>query len=434
MSSPTWYCVNAARERLGPMAADEIRRRFDAGELQRRSLVWQNGMPQWQPLESVAGELGIVLAAEAQPPMPAPTPAPAMAEPPAAPSASVITAETPRAPAADAAMAQAYAASSRDASAIGTIDDEDIVDAGFLRRFAAFIVDSFILGIAMYAIIFLMLIVLGFGIGGIATMFQSSAGGGLPEGPLLWVFVIGFYVLPILMQGAYHIIFTGSAWQATPGKRVLGIKVVDQDGHRITLARSTGRWFAAALSYLTFYIGFLMAAFTDRKLALHDMVASTRVVDQWAYTANPERQQRGLGGCGIAILVGGLLLGLVFFVGMLAAISLPAYQDYTQRSKIAQVVSEGHSMTLAVDEFVLATDRCPATLEEAGLVAPSSPLVQATDLGEIDAGQCSVRFTLGGAQAGPFDGEYLWFSHDGEGGWDCGGSMEDRLLPAGCRG
>jgi uncharacterized RDD family membrane protein YckC len=388
-------------------------------------------MPQWQPLEAVAGELGIALAAS-------PTPPPEMPEAPtviAAPAAAtVMNAETPRAPAADAAMAQAYAASSRDASATAAIDEEDVVDAGFLRRLAAFIVDSVVLGIAMYAMIFLMVIVLGFGIGGIATMFESSTRGGVPEGPLLWVFVIGFYVLPILMQGAYHILFTGSAWQATPGKRVLGIKVVDSEGARITLARSTGRWFAAALSYLTFYIGFLMAAFTDRKLALHDMVASTRVVDQWAYTANPERQQRGLGGCGIAILVGGLLLGLVFFVGILAAISLPAYQDYTQRAKISEAVAEGRSMTLAIDEFLLATDRCPASLDEAGLVEPSSPLVQSTDVGEIDAGQCSLRFTLGGTQAGPYDGEYLWFSHDGEGGWDCGGSMADKLLPAGCRG
>lgn len=427
MSSPPWYCVNAARERLGPMAADEVRRRFEAGELQRRSLVWQAGMAQWQPLEAVADQLGIVLAAER------PWEPPAMPEPPAAHTPADGIAGTPR-PATEAALAQAYAASSRDASASSGGDADDVVDAGFLRRLAAFIVDSFILGIAMYALIFLMLIVLGFGIGGIATMFDSSTGGSLPDGPLLWVFVIGFYVLPILMQGAYHIVFTGSAWQATPGKRLLGIKVVDNDGRRISLGRSTGRWFAAALSYLTFYIGFLMAAFTDRKQALHDMIASTRVVDQWAYTAHPERQQRGLGGCGVAILVGGLLMGLVFFVGILAAISLPAYQDYTQRAKIAGVVAEGRGMTAAIDEFLLATDRCPATLEEAGLIEPASALVKATDLGEIDAGLCSLRFTLGGSEAGPYDGEYLWFSHDGEGGWDCGGSMADKLLPADCRG
>jgi len=428
MTTPTWYCVNAARERLGPMTADELRRRFDAGELQRRSLVWQAGMAQWQPLESVAHELGIAMAAEA------PMPPPSVPAPPAPLAASVITAETPRAPAAEAAMAQAYAASSRDASATGGIDADDVVDAGFWKRLAAFMIDGAILLIATYAIVFLMLIIVGAGVGGLMTMFQSSATGQPPSGPLLVVFVVGFYVLPFIMRWAYFTFFTRSSWQGTPGKRAVGIKVVDLEGGRLGTGRAMGRWFAAALSYLTLYIGFLMAAFTDRKMALHDMVASTRVVDQWAYTDHPERQQRGLGGCAIAALVGIGLFFVVFFVGMMAAISIPAYQDYTQRAKIAEVVSEGRGMTVAIDEFLLATDRCPATLEEAGLSEPSSALVESTDIGEIDVGQCSLRFTLGGAQAGPYDGEYLWFSHDGEGGWDCGGSMEDRLLPAGCRG
>ncbi len=427
MSSPTWYCVNAARERLGPMSADEIRHRFEAGELQRRSLVWQAGMPQWQPLESVAGELGIALAAAPTPPS-EPIEAPAVVAPPPAPRAI----ETP--PAADAVMAQAYAASSRDASATGGIDTADVVDAGFWKRLAAFMIDGAILLVATYAIVFLMLIIVGAGVGGFMTMFEASATGQPPSGPLLAVFLVGFYVLPFIMRWAYFTFFTRSSWQGTPGKRAVGIKVVDLEGGRLGTGRAMGRWFAAALSYLTLYIGFLMAAFTDRKMALHDMVASTRVVDRWAYTDHPERQQRGLGGCAIAALVGIGLFFVVFFVGMMAAISLPAYQDYTERAKIAQVVSEGRSMTLAVDEFVLATDRCPATLEEAGLVTPSSPLVQSTDIGEIDVGQCSLRFTLGGAQAGPFDGEYLWFTQDGQGGWDCGGSMADKLLPSGCRG
>ena len=126
---------------------------------------------------------------------------------------------------------------------------------------------------------------------------------------------------------------------------------------------------------------------------------------------------------------------LTFGVATIAAWPLRVHIEETPlSSQVAEVVAQGRSMTLAIDEFVLATDRCPASLEEAGLVEASSPLVQSTDLGEIDAGQCSLRFTLGGAQAGPFDGEYLWFSHDGEGGWDCGGSMDDKLLPAACRG
>ncbi|GAB3731475.1 hypothetical protein GCM10028794_07720 [Silanimonas algicola] len=429
MASPAWYCVNAERERLGPMPAEEIRHRFESGELQRRSLVWQAGMPQWQPLEAVAGELGITLAAVAAPPATTPVDAPAIAAPAPGPRA-VETA----APATDAVMAQAYAASSRDASATGGIDTGDVVDAGFWKRLAAFMIDGAILMVATYAIVFLMLIIVGAGVGGIMTLFEASATGQPPSGNLLVVFLVGFYVLPFIMRWAYFTFFTSSAWQGTPGKRAVGIKVVDLDGGKLGTGRAMSRWFAAALSYLTLYVGFLMAAFTDRKMALHDMVASTRVVDRWAYTDHPERQQRGLGGCAIAALVGMGLFFLVFFAGVMAAISLPAYQDYTERAKIAQVVSEGRGMTVAIDEFLLATDRCPATLEEAGLVAPSSPLVQSTDIGEIDVGQCSLRFTLGGAQAGPFDGEYLWFTQDGRGGWDCGGSMADKLLPAGCRG
>ncbi|MGL6290527.1 MAG: RDD family protein [Silanimonas sp.] len=429
MSSPTWYCVNAARERLGPMAAEEIRRRFEAGELQRRSLVWQSGMPQWVPLEQMAGELGIALAAAPPSMLEAPT----IAATPQAPSATIAPAPTAQ-PATDAALAQAYAASSRDASATGSLVGNDVVDAGFWKRAAALLIDSLILTVAFYAVFFLLLLMVGAGASGFMTMFEASATGQPPSGPLLVVFIVGGYVVPFVMRWAYFTFFTASSWQGTPGKRAVGIKVVDLDGRAITKSRATGRWFAAALSYLTFYIGFLLAAFTDRKQALHDMVAGTRVVDRWAYTDQPERQQRGLGGCAIAALVGIGLLFIVFTVGIIAAISMPAYQDYTQRAKISEVVNEGRGMTVAIDEFLLATDRCPATLEEAGLVAPSSALVQATNLGEIDAGQCSLRFTLGGSQAGAYDGEYLWLSQDGEGGWDCGGSMEDKLLPLDCRG
>jgi uncharacterized RDD family membrane protein YckC len=437
MSASVWYCVNAARERLGPMAAEEIRRRFEAGELQRRSLVWQSGMPQWLPLEQVAGDLGIVLAAApssmTDASSTASSSAPTSAPMPPAPIAAVAPATTPQ-PAADAALAQAYAASSRDASAVGGGVSDDVVDAGFWKRLAAMLIDGLILTVAFYAVFFLLLLMVGAGASGFMTMFEASATGQPPSGPLLVVFIVGGYVVPFVMRWAYFTFFTASSWQATPGKRAVGIKVVDLDGKALTKGRATGRWFAAALSYLTMYIGFLMAAFTDRKLALHDMVASTRVVDRWAYTDQPERQQRGLGGCAIAALVGIGLLFVVFTVGIIAAISIPAYQDYTQRAKINEVVIEGRGMTFAIDEFLLATDRCPATLEEAGLVAPTSALVQATDVGEIDAGQCSLRFNLGGPQAGAYDGEYLWFSHDGEGGWDCGGSMEDRLLPLDCRG
>jgi uncharacterized RDD family membrane protein YckC len=263
------------------------------------------------------------------------------------------------------------------------------------------------------------------------TMFEASATGQPPSGPLLVVFILGLYVLPFLMRWAYFTFFTASSWQATPGKRAVGIKVVDLDGNAISKGRATGRWFAAALSYLTFYIGFLMAAFTDRKQALHDIVASTRVVDQWAYTEFPERQRRDLGGCAIAALVGISLLFVVFMVGIIAAVSLPAYQDYSQRAQVAQVVAEGRGMTTALEEFRQNTDRCPSGLDEVGLSTPTNPLVLEAEVGELEAGQCTLQFSLGGGQ---FDGEYLWFTREDSGRWACGGSMDDKLLPFDCRG
>jgi uncharacterized RDD family membrane protein YckC len=68
--------------------------------------------------------------------------------------------------------------------------------------------------------------------------------------------------------------------QATIGKRALGIKVTDLEGNRISFGRATGRYFAKYLSAITLFIGFLLAAFTARKQALHDMIAGTLVVNR----------------------------------------------------------------------------------------------------------------------------------------------------------
>jgi uncharacterized RDD family membrane protein YckC len=66
--------------------------------------------------------------------------------------------------------------------------------------------------------------------------------------------------------------------QGTLGKKLLGIKVTDMEGGRIGFGRATGRYFGKILSGMIFMVGFLMAAFTEKKQALHDMLAGTLVV------------------------------------------------------------------------------------------------------------------------------------------------------------
>ncbi len=69
-----------------------------------------------------------------------------------------------------------------------------------------------------------------------------------------------------------------SSQQATLGKIALGIMVTDLSGNRISFARASGRHFTKILSGIILYIGFIMAGFTEKKQALHDIIADCLVV------------------------------------------------------------------------------------------------------------------------------------------------------------
>ena len=97
----------------------------------------------------------------------------------------------------------------------------------------------------------------------------SDAIGALLMPPLL--------VFPLLAL-AWFVGFEASSRQATPGKRLLGLRVVDVDGRGIGLLRAVQRHLAGTLSWLTLNIGHLLAALPPQRLALHDRIAGTRVV------------------------------------------------------------------------------------------------------------------------------------------------------------
>ena len=75
----------------------------------------------------------------------------------------------------------------------------------------------------------------------------------------------------------YSALLESSSYQATLGKMILGMKVTDLAGNRISFERATGRHFAKILSAMILGIGFLMVAFTERKQGLHDILAGTLV-------------------------------------------------------------------------------------------------------------------------------------------------------------
>ena len=333
METAPWYYVNADRQRQGPVPAATIRELAAAGAVNARTLVWRQGMPQWQALEQVAGELGITLpaAAPAQAP-PAPTPAPqaaprldspAPAPPPDTEATRVLRSE-PRladvgaaspmsepkrvAPASaypDAAVQQAYAAQvgadpqARTAFAA----DGHVLYASFLKRVAASIIDGFIVSIIAVVVQTPIALVAGISLGALGD--STGAGSALLQ--------LASQLIGVAIGIAYFGYFYTSEQQASPGKQLVGIKVARPDGERISFARSVGRYFANWLNIFTLGLSYLLPLFTEKRQTLHDLICDTVVVDRWAFTDSPERQTEELGGCAIAVLVlwGLLILGII---------------------------------------------------------------------------------------------------------------------------
>ena len=75
----------------------------------------------------------------------------------------------------------------------------------------------------------------------------------------------------------YWALLESSPWQATLGKKALGLLVTDLQGRRITFARASGRYFGKLLSTIVLGTGYLMAGFTEKKQALHDILAGCLV-------------------------------------------------------------------------------------------------------------------------------------------------------------
>ena len=305
----------------------------------------------------------------------------------------------------------------------------DVVQAGFLRRWAALFLDQLILSCGFYALLLVVLLVTG-----TAGVF---AGLDLPETgqpPLSAVLVsLAMLLLYYLAAGLYYAWMESSRHQATVGKMALGIKVVDTQGARLSFGHALGRWFAAALSYLTLYIGFLMAAFTQNKQALHDLVAGTLVVDRWAFSEHPERQTRGPTGCLIAFGVVMALMVLLAVVAIVAAISLPAYQHYLARTQFAQLEAPLAELKGKVESHVDATAACPDNTTS-GFGAPESYAsagISRIVVDEFETGFCGISVWMPPLR-GSIERQFLVEFDPEDRIWYCTDKAAIATLPAWC--
>lgn len=147
--------------------------------------------------------------------------------------------------------------------------------------------------------------------------------------------------------------------------------------------------------------------------------------------------KKGLSGCALtAIIVGVGLLVLVPIVAILAAIALPAYNDYTIKAKVAGAITALQPLKEQVQRFADDQGRCPgandAGFPEAGSFASQG--LSAVHIGRFNNGHCGIEATLA-VPGKAIDGDLLWQEYDRESGrWECTGESDNKYLPVQCRG
>jgi len=132
--------------------------------------------------------------------------------------------------------------------------------AGFWRRFVAYWIDWFI----FFSIELFIAAARGIPL----SARQQPEPAELAKGLLINLLVVWLYSATMEC----------SPWQATIGKRAMDIYVTDQKGRRLGFGQASGRYFGKIISALILGIGFFMIAFTERKQALHDLLAGCLVV------------------------------------------------------------------------------------------------------------------------------------------------------------
>ncbi len=166
---------------------------------------------------------------------------------------------------------------------MGDVSQRSVTLAGFWRRFIAYVIDVIVVSFATV----LALAVVGGLLFLVLPLSVSDLTGGDPTAALAdgigvvfgirayaaWQLLQMLFLTPLWIGWLYFALMESSANSATLGKMAMNIVVSDRYGRRITFERATGRYFAKIISNFTFGVGYIMAAFSSRKQALHDIIS-----------------------------------------------------------------------------------------------------------------------------------------------------------------
>lgn len=252
----------------GPFTREQIRDGLARGDFTLQYLAHAPGLKEWLPLGEV---LDHVERSSILPPMPKSDLAMGL---PAIPPRPSLAPEAPP-PVPRLAPSQAQPPVAPPVLPVTEVEPIKLTAASFILRFSAFLIDCVILFLPIGLLFILGAIVLEVrgAWDGIDHESRTQEWKLLERNldQLLLLVAIG-------LAWVYAAFLESSRWQGTVGKLWMGMKVTDENGERIGFLRATGRHAAKYLSALPFFLGFIMALFSSRGLALHDRMAGTYVV------------------------------------------------------------------------------------------------------------------------------------------------------------
>ncbi|MBS0380899.1 MAG: RDD family protein [Proteobacteria bacterium] len=314
--------------------------------------------------------------------------------------------------------------------------------AGFWRRVLAWFIDALAIS-AMHVVLTVFF--------GTWLLLPWALAGGVHDALMAKAVDTSLQPFGIVVAWLYYAVCESARWQATPGKLALGLRVTDEHGERIGFARATGRYFGKFVSALTLCIGFLLAGWTVRKQALHDLMAGCCVVragglaawrleeisrtDAAAPIAVPA-VRAGMPGWAIAliVIVGGVFVGLPL-LATLAAIAVPAYRNYTVRTEIAQGIALTGRPRALVAEYIGARGALPG--DNAALGLPRPEAIQARYVTSVRVVEGKVVVTYGNQASPVIRGGHVVVSPYGNAAllhWQCSSrDIQTRYLPTNCR-
>ncbi|PYI82548.1 MAG: RDD family protein [Verrucomicrobia bacterium] len=255
-----WYYVDGGQQ-AGPVSDPELAALVQSGKVQADTLVWHEGMSNWQPYREVKpSELRLSTAPPVAVPgggaIPGGAEAACVECGKVFPTSEMIQYGDTRVCAnCKPIFVQKLAEGARVGQAMEY--------AGFWIRFVAIFMDGLLLWIANFVI-------------SLAAGLTAAQAIGVDSERLSPVRFVLFFV-EIAIGAAYETFMVGK-YGATLGKMACKLRVVTADGGRISYLRAFGRHFAKILSGCVCAIGYIMAAFDSEKRGLHDHICNTRVI------------------------------------------------------------------------------------------------------------------------------------------------------------